>query len=123
VESLRLKACGTLPGDPVVNPRGVELGVLEHVMLDVAAGRIAYAVIARGGVLGIGERLYAVPWRFVQRDASSHCFVVDIEPEVLDAAPSFDRHHWPAMDAAWARHIHGHFDMSLGRGREAEASA
>jgi sporulation protein YlmC with PRC-barrel domain len=123
VESLRLKACGTLPGDPVVNLRGVELGVLEHVMLDVPAGRLAYAVIARGGVLGIGERLYAVPWRFVRRDASSHCFVVDIEPEALDAAPSFDRHHWPAMDAAWAQRIHGHFDMSLGRGHEAEARA
>ena len=123
MESLRLKACGTLPGDPVVNRRGVELGILEHVMLDVAAGRIAYAVIARGGVLGIGERLYAVPWRFVRRDAVAHCFVVDIEPDALDAAPSFDRHHWPAMDAAWAERIRGHFDVSPGRGRAAEASA
>ena len=123
MESLRLRACGTLPGDPVVNRDGVELGVLEHVMLDVAGGRIAYAVIARGGVLGIGERLYAVPWHAVRRDARSHCFVVDIEPAALDAAPSFDRHHWPAMDAEWAARVGSHFELPQGRGREAQAPA
>jgi sporulation protein YlmC with PRC-barrel domain len=109
VDSFRLKPCGTLPGDPVVNGDGVELGVLEHLMLDVAGGRIAYAVVARGGVLGIGERLYAVPWSRVRRDAASCCFVVDIEPEKLDAAPSFERRQWPVMDAQWSERVHAHF--------------
>ena len=109
METLRLRACATLAGDPVVNPQGVELGVLEHVMLDVGAGRIAYAVLARGGVFGIGERLYAVPWHVVRRDLHSECFVIDIEPDALDAAPSFDRHHWPSMDRAWMQRVHDHF--------------
>lgn len=123
MESLRLRACATLPGDPVVNREGVELGILEHVMLDVAEGRVLYAVIARGGVLGIGERLYAVPWNSMRRDARSHCFVVDIEPEVLDAAPSFDRHHWPSMDAEWADRVRSHFDPARGRGHEEQTAA
>ena len=109
MESFRLKPCGTLPGDPVVNREGVELGVLEHVMLDVQGGRIAYAVVARGGVLGIGERLYAVPWQLVRRDAASCCFVVDIAPEALDAAPSFERRQWPVMDSDWSERVHAHF--------------
>ena len=112
METLRLRACASLAGDPVVNGQGVELGVLEHVMLDVREGRIAYAVLARGGVFGIGERLYAVPWRAVRRDLQSECFVIDIDPETLDAAPSFDRHHWPAMDRAWRDRVHGHFEGS-----------
>ena len=109
MESFRLKPCGTLPGDPVVNEEGVELGILEHLMLDVAAGRIAYAVVARGGVLGIGEKLYAVPWAKVKRDAASCCFVIDITPEAFDAAPCFERRQWPVMDAAWAARMHAHF--------------
>jgi sporulation protein YlmC with PRC-barrel domain len=112
METLRLRACATLAGDPVVNAEGVELGVLEHVMLDIAEGRIAYAVLARGGVFGIGERLYAVPWQVVRRDLQSECFVIDIEPEALDAAPSFDRHHWPSMDREWMDRVHGHFSGS-----------
>lgn len=123
MESLRLRACGTLPGDPVVNRDGVELGILEHVLLDVAEGRVAYAVIARGGVLGIGDRLYAVPWHVVKRDMHAHCFVVDIEPEALDAAPSFDRHHWPAMDADWAERVRSHFEPARGRGVQAQTPA
>jgi sporulation protein YlmC with PRC-barrel domain len=115
METLRLRACATLAGDPVVNPAGVELGVLEHVMLDVDGGRIAYAVLARGGVFGIGERLYAVPWNAIRRDVQSECFVVDIDPESLDAAPSFDRHHWPSMDAEWMDRVHSHFARVSGR--------
>lgn len=112
MESFRLKPCGTLTGDPVVNGDGVELGVLEHLMLDVAAGRIAYAVVARGGVLGIGERLYAIPWPLLRRDAGTCCFVADLEPEALDAAPSFERRQWPVMDGAWSERVHAHFGAS-----------
>lgn len=111
METLPLRACATLAGDPVVTRDGEELGVLEHVMLDVRAGRIAYAVVARGGVFGIGERLYAVPWSMLRRDAALDCFVADVAPERLDAAPSFDREHWPAMDADWLARIHDHFDV------------
>lgn len=118
METLRLRACANLAGDPVVNAHGVELGVLEHVMLDVGAGRIAYAVLARGGVFGIGERLYAVPWHAVRRDLQSECFVVDIDPAALDAAPSFDRDHWPAMDAEWKNRVHAFFaEMGGGNGQ------
>lgn len=121
METLRLRACANLAGDPVVNTRGVELGVLEHVMLDVCAGRIVYAVLARGGVFGIGERLYAVPWHAVRRDLQSECFVVDIDPESLDAAPSFDRHHWPSMDGEWKQRVQAFFTGSSSDPGEARA--
>ena len=109
MDTPRLRACTTLAGEPVVNAEGEALGVLEHVMLDVGAGRIAYAVLARGGVFGIGERLYAVPWHAVRHDVKSECFVIDIAPDRLDAAHSFDRHHWPAMDVEWTSRGHAHF--------------
>ncbi len=106
-----LRCAAALAGDPVVNRAGQELGVVEHVMLDLARGRLAYAIVARGGVLGLGERLYAVPWCALERDALRDCFVADVDPAHLDAAPSFDSRAWPVMDAEWRRRVHAHFGM------------
>jgi hypothetical protein len=55
-------AADTLEGNKVVDPAGDELGTIDHIMLDIVGGRIAYAVLAMGGFLGIGEKLHALPW-------------------------------------------------------------
>lgn len=103
-------SCETLVGDALVNAANEELGVLAHVMIEVPGGRIAYAVLARGGVLGLGERLYAVPWSILTLDAERRCFVMEIDRERLDQAPGFDRGHWPAMaDPAWERAVQGFY--------------
>src|SRR5437870_1864072 len=101
-----LSACEPLTCDPIVNKQGEDLGTLAHVMLDMASGRIAYAVLARGGVLGLGERLHAIPWSSLTLDADRGCFIIDIERERLEAAPGFDSAHWPTMaDPAWERSV------------------
>ncbi len=104
-----LRCAAALSGDPVVSRAGHALGVVEHVMLDLVRGRLAFAIVARGGVLGIGERLYAVPWSALERDALRDCFVADVDPARLDAAPSFDARAWPVMDADWALRVQAHF--------------
>lgn len=105
-----LTSCDVLVGEPVVNGAGEALGELAHLMFDLASGRIAYVVIARGGVLGLGERLHAVPWSAVARDAQRQCLVVDIERDRMDRAPGFDPSRWPAMsDPAWQRSIEGFY--------------
>ena len=68
---------------PVVNAAGDELGRLAYVMLDVAEGRVAYAVLAHGGVLGLGEQLFAIPWKSLQLDESRDRFVLDVASEKL----------------------------------------
>ena len=52
----------TLIGDNVVNSSGEDLGKIEAIMLDVTSGRIAYAVLSFGGFLGMGTKLFAIPW-------------------------------------------------------------
>ena len=59
----RLMTANTLEGDNVVNGVGEDLGKIEEIMLDVPLGRIAYAVLSFGGFLGIGNRLFAIPWQ------------------------------------------------------------
>jgi len=77
-------SCDTFLGDDVVNARGEALGKIAHVVLDVSQGKVAYAVLAYGGVFGIGEKLFAVPWSALVLDAERRCFVLDIPKERLD---------------------------------------
>ena len=103
-------AAETLAGDSVVNTDGDDLGKLEHIMIDVASGTIAYGVLACGGVFGAHEKLFAIPWSALTLDARRKCFVLAISKERLESAPGFDRDHWPAMaDARWARDVHEYF--------------
>lgn len=100
-------SCAALAGDTVVNHRSEDLGKLAHVMIDMASGRVAYAVVSHGGVFGIGERLFPIPWRALTLDAARKCFVLDVDRDRFDKAPGFDPRHWPAMgDAAWAAQVH-----------------
>lgn len=106
-------SCANLAGDAVIDARGEDLGHLDHVMLDVPSGRIAYGVLARGGVFGIGERLFAIPWDALTLDASRKCFVLDVDRDRLERAPGFDRDHWPAMaDRQWAERVHRHYGVT-----------
>jgi sporulation protein YlmC with PRC-barrel domain len=87
----------TVIGDKVVNPQGEDLGKIEEVMLDMNDDRIAYAVLSFGGFLGIGDKLFAVPWGALQLDAPNHRFVLNETRDRLKNAPGFDKDHWPNM--------------------------
>jgi hypothetical protein len=105
-------SCATLEGDTVVNGANEDLGQIEHIMVDVPSGRIAYAVLACGGVFGIGQKLFAIPWAALTLDAERRCFILDIEKSRLENAPGFDKDHWPAMaDAEWAARIHDYYGV------------
>jgi len=105
-------AAATLEGDTVVNRGNEDLGQIQHIMIDVPTGRIAYAVLACGGVFGIGEKLFAVPWGALTLDADRRCFVMDIDKSRLERAPGFDKDHWPSMaDPEWASAVHDYFKI------------
>jgi sporulation protein YlmC with PRC-barrel domain len=94
-------AASTFEGETVVNLQGETLGEIEDIMLDVRSGRIAYAVLAVGGLLGIGEKYFAIPWRALTLDTDRKCFVLDADKERLNNAPGFDKEHWPRSAPAW----------------------
>ena len=66
-------------------------------MIDVTTGRVAYVVLAFGGVLGIGAKLFALPWSVVTVDEVKRRFVVNVSKDALDAMPGFDKDHWPDL--------------------------
>lgn len=90
-------AVDTLEGCAVINRAGEDLGEIQDIMIDVRSGRVAYAVLSFGGVLGIGNKLFAIPWDSLTLDAERRCFVLDIARERLEHSPGFDKSHWPSM--------------------------
>lgn len=85
----------TLIGDAIVNPAGEKLGDLKDIVLDTATGEIVYAVMASGGVLGMGEKLFAVPWNALRIQGHNENLVLDANPDRLKSATGFDKDHWP----------------------------
>jgi sporulation protein YlmC with PRC-barrel domain len=108
----RLMTAATLTGDEVVNRRGEKLGVIEDIMLDVPNGRIAYAVLSSGGFLGVGDRLFAVPWQMLQLDTDEKNMILDVDKERIERAPGFDKDRWPSMaDPTWGTELHDYYGV------------
>jgi sporulation protein YlmC with PRC-barrel domain len=106
----RVLSAGTLAGDRVRNRAGEDLGKIEEIMLDLESGRVAYAVLSFGGFLGIGDKLFAVPWEALQLNADEHEFLLDVDKQTLENAPGFDKDNWPDMaDTSWGAQVHAHY--------------
>jgi hypothetical protein len=102
VHEPRVLAADTLTGDKVVNFQKEDLGKIEHLMIDLGTGHVAYAVLSFGGFLGMGDKLFAVPWSALAVDTVEKQFVLNVDKELLKRAPGFDKGHWPDMaDHTW----------------------
>ncbi len=97
----RLERAKDLIGAKVVNQQGEQLGKIEDVVLTPDRGGINYVVLSHGGVLGVAEKYFAVPWsQFgvgAAEDGKTFILKGNISKADLDRAPGFDKKHWPAM--------------------------
>jgi sporulation protein YlmC with PRC-barrel domain len=92
-----------LTGLSVYNPDHESLGKIEDLVIDPQSGRIRYAVLSFGGILGMGDKYFAIPWRklsFVFKGETSagtqkedHC-VLDLPKDTLKNAPGFNKDYW-----------------------------
>jgi hypothetical protein len=79
----------------------------KEIMLDVSSGKVRYAVLSYGSFLGMGEKLFAVPWDALTLDTENKRFVLAVEKDRLKQAPGFAKDKWPNMaDQTWAQGIH-----------------
>ena len=109
-DSTHVLPANTIIGDHVRNPEGEDLGRIEELMIDLGSGRIVYAVLSFGGILGIGDKLFAIPWNALRLDPDDNEIVLEVKRETLESAPGFDKEDWPAMaDRAWGTEIHNHY--------------
>jgi len=101
---------GTLKGTRVHNFAGEELGKVDEFVLDFDSGRISYVVVSVGGFLGIGDKLFPVPWELFTMHTGDHEFFLDVDKQMLLDAPSFERTKWPDLGLnAWSAAVQAHY--------------
>lgn len=106
----RLMGADTLLGNAVFNRQEEDLGSIKEIMLDVRAGRISYAVLSYGGMMGIGDKLFAVPWAALTLDTDNKRFTLDVTKDRLERAPGFDKDNWPNMsNQEWAKGLEDYY--------------
>jgi sporulation protein YlmC with PRC-barrel domain len=109
----RVMSASTLTGDRVRNASGEDLGKIEDLMIDVQNGRVAYAVLSFGGIIGVGDKLFAIPWQALSLREDEHKFVLDVDKDTLENAPGFDKDNWPDMTAPdWGASIYRHYRVT-----------
>ena len=119
----RLMGADTLMGEDVYNRQEEDLGDIKEIMIDMQSGQIAYAVLSFGGILGMGDKLFAVPWQALQLDTVNKRFILDCAKEKLENAPGFDKDQWPDMASAeFGGQIHGFYGTELAQPGQRTAS-
>lgn len=90
-----------LQGMTIQNEAGKDLGNVRDIVIDTDRGRVKYVAVAYGGFLGLGSKLFAVPFEaFEHRPATQDkeaALLLNLNEEMLRKAPGFDADHWPNM--------------------------
>ena len=111
-ETDRLIASNKVEGTAVYNRQGERLGEVYNFMVDKYSGQVAYAVMSFGGFLGLGEKYHPLPWRVLTYDTGLGGYVVDLDKERLQGAPSFGRDETPAWGSRdWGTRVHDYYGV------------
>lgn len=103
-------------GRRVVNEQGEDLGKIEDVIIDANAARVSYAILSFGGFMGLGDKLFALPWVSLSYDRNGQRFVLKADKELLKKAPGFDKTDWPILsDPANRDNIDRYYDTATHR--------
>lgn len=106
----RVVRASKIQGKSVKNPAGEALGKIEDIMIDTMSGRITYAVLSFGGFLGVGNKLFAIPFEALAINQRDRHFVLDIPKEKLERAPGFDKDDWPDMaNQTWGFQVYTYY--------------
>jgi hypothetical protein len=96
-------------GTEVYGQDGKNIGEIDHLIIDKASGRVAYAVMSFGGFMGLGHSHYPIPWGALTYDRSLAGFRANITEQQLRDAPDFSDDSWEDRD--WAKRTHSHYGV------------
>src|ERR1700760_4892306 len=76
-------------GTSVYNESGDKIGTVEDIVLDKQSNQILFAALGFGGILGMGEKYYPVPWSLLDYDEDKGDYVAPLNKTLLESAPSY----------------------------------
>jgi len=97
-------------GEAVVNRQDENLGKIHELVFDAREGRLAYAVLSFGGFMGMGNKLFALPWKTLEFATTENKLILNVDKEKLKAAPGFEANAMPDFaDRTWGSSIHDYY--------------
>ena len=98
-------------GEAVINHQNESLGKIHELVFDAQDGRLAYAVLSFGGFMGMGNKLFAMPWKAFEFAKTENKLVLNVDKEKLKTAPGFDQDaKWPDFaDRTWGNSIYNYY--------------
>lgn len=103
-----------LMGYNIQNSQGESLGEIQDIVMDSRTGSVNYVAVTYGGFLGLGNKLFAVPFDAFKVqvdpdkvgeagiDASDYVLILDVTQKQLEGQQGFDEDNWPNMaDRKW----------------------
>lgn len=95
MENREIVKSGEITGTKVRNTANEKLGEIAEIVIDKQSGKVSYLVLDFGGILGFGNKFFAVPWHLFLYDNGDNCFVLNVDKQHLKDAPGFAKDHWP----------------------------
>lgn len=109
----RLISADKVEGTTVYNTSGDKVGSISNVMIDKLSGKVAYADMSFGGFLGIGNRHHPLPWSVLKYSTDMDGYVVNLDKEKLEKAPSYDASDCPDWeDQTWGKQVHSYYNVT-----------
>ena len=110
-EKSSLIASDKVEGTVVYNNDGEKLGKIQNFMVNKHNGQVEYAVMSFGGIFGMGEQHFPLPWSKLKYVVEREGYVVDIEQEMLDKAPKYEGKVFPVYDPAYGTMVNSYYGV------------
>jgi hypothetical protein len=114
------KETGNLIGSDKVEGTAVygaddrKIGSIERVMIDKVSGKVSYAVLGFGGLLGIGNDHYPLPWQSLKYDTRLGGYVTGVTESRLQGAPKYGNDNdWNWSDPARNRAVNDYYGVPM----------
>lgn len=110
-ETHALIASDKVEGTAVYNHASERLGSIQNFMVGKQTGKVEYAVLTFGGFLGMGGSYYPLPWKMLTYDTEQGGFVVDMDQDDLDNAPSYSEGEEPEYNRDYATSVYTYYGV------------
>ncbi len=107
-----LISANRVEGTTVYAADGDRLGHVEEVMLDKATGKVAYALMSFGGLMGVGERYHPLPWSMLTYDVDKNGYVLPVTKAQFQGSHSLEAKDGVHNDAGWRENVHDYYSAT-----------
>jgi sporulation protein YlmC with PRC-barrel domain len=113
-----------LIGMNIENSQQKGVGEVNDIVLDARTGEIQYVAVTYGGFLGVGNKMFAVPFAAFEvrqdpddpDDYDDLVLVLDVTEQQLEGAKGFDEDHWPNFaDENFTNDLYRRYDVKRNR--------